>query len=546
MSTISENIFDQNHVGVLSFFDQAQQIHHNQINFDQTGMPEWSGFGVWVSNASGGLQGNQFQYSTAIEDNVMNGGRIGVEVRNTSFAIVEGNAIQVAYHDQWPGFFNESWGIHLDQCTKAIVSDNTVTGAVTDTWAWWDTGIRTDNCALTRMVCNTTENLHIGILNGGMALSTYMFNNTMQGYHHRGLIQNWGLLGQQGSATAPTDHQWVGTFQESHTQRIYDGNDPNPPASLPFYVRANSGGTDYNPTGFTAVSSPVDLFQYRINLTPANTGAVAPYGCPVDWRNAAALADVVNDSIKWHGPDSLEQRALARLEVFRAINADSTLQADATLLAFRDSFATTDLGMFENYNAKLDVQMPDSVAHAVARKLTTIHGTTMVAKHWGTVLQLAFSKWADEDSTTNFDSSDSTLLKEIALLCPYTSGPAVSLARTLLFSPTKEYFSLYNECEIPAFTPPSSRFGQEPISDKGPQISITPNPTTGIIQVNATGYDITTLQWQVTDLTGKSLLAGRLRNLSIDLSTLDPGTYLVRISNQGTTEFSTKVVLIRP
>ena len=39
-----------------------------------------------------------------------------------------------------------------------------------------------------------------------MALSTYMFNNTMQGYHHRGLIQNHGLLGQQGSPTAPTDH----------------------------------------------------------------------------------------------------------------------------------------------------------------------------------------------------------------------------------------------------------------------------------------------------------------------------------------------------
>ncbi len=153
--------------------------------------------------------------------------------------------------------------------------------------------------------------------------------------------------------------------------------------------------------------------------------------------------------------------------------------------------------------------------------------------------------------TTVLTGADSTRLWDIGALCPYIHGPAVYLARTMLFSLDSVWFSLRNECEAVSEPPqpPSLRLaepdGEETVVSDARTIAVHPNPTDGLLQVKAVGYEESPLEWEVHDITGRIIMQGVLKDASIDLRSLLPGIYVLRLSANGLQEYANRFILSR-
>lgn len=123
---------------------------------------------------------------------------------------------------------------------------------------------------------------------------------------------------------------------------------------------------------------------------------------------------------------------------------------------------------------------------------------------------MAYSKWADDDSTTVLTGSDSTRLWSIGALCPYIYGPAVYTARTMLFSIDSTYFSLGNDCEVPYYAVSSGKRDgsdeDEPEqSEENPKVFVYPNPSNGQVTVRFNGDVPEGCLFELTGIDGRSV-----------------------------------------
>jgi parallel beta-helix repeat protein len=544
---VDQNTFDHNNFSLVSRFDGPHLgILKNDFTFDPAINHLLYGHSIWVANNTVAPVGFFLQgtFNANIFDNTTTNALRGIYLKDASWINVYDNDIHVRMHDDTPLANWESRGIHLDHTLAIRVNNNVVHSDVTDThWGWWDTGIRTDNTAFTQIMCDTTRNLHIGIQNGGPANLTFMFDDVMDGYHHRGIVQNWGVLGQQGNPQNPTDVEWLGDF-------VHHTNTFNAQESNDFFVRFASSGTPFFPSGFVATSSQGSS-QFEVNPIQAANGAESEYDCPVDFRGLTHLHRLALDSVIFYGEDSLITERLSKLELFRAICADSILQLDSILIAFRDTFVTSDLGRLDTLSRYMTLEIPKTEAAKLAGQMNTLVPQDTIASLWKDMLTLAFHKWADDDTTTVLTSSDSTRLWDVGALCPYFNGPAVYLARTMLFSLDSVWFALRNECEAvqEPSPPPSLRLAQaEDEGDANSEerlISVYPNPTEGLLVVRTIGYEDDSLTWEVHDLTGRNLLQGILKSADIDVRTLLSGIYVLRISANDREEYKDRFVLIK-
>ena len=119
----------------------------------------------------------------------------------------------------------------------------------------------------------------------------------------------------------------------------------------------------------------------------------------------------------------------------------------------------------------------------------------------------------------------------VARLCPYTAGPAVSLARMMLFAPTKEYFSLMHECETPEFAPPAERHGQDQDTGTVSSVRLYPNPTTGRVSSEFFGGSPeANCSLTISGTDGKTVFATKVQKprQEFDLK-LTPGMYLYEV-----------------
>jgi hypothetical protein len=206
--------------------------------------------------------------------------------------------------------------------------------------------------------------------------------------------------------------EWLGDFVK-HTDAF------NTQPSMPFYRRSVGSGSPFNPAGFTPSAYPNPAVQFEINLVAANPGETSEYDCPVDFRNLNYLYRLALDSIIFNGADSLAVERLSKLELFRAVGADSILKLDSTLLAFRDTFRLSDLGRLDTIAGQMRFEMPKSTAVKLAADLTGISPQDTIAYMWKELLNMAYSKWADNDTTTVLSGSDSTRLWNIGALYPF-------------------------------------------------------------------------------------------------------------------------------
>ena len=369
------------------------------------------------------------------------------------------------------------------------------------------------------------------------------------GYHYRGIMNNHGYLAPQGSLTNPTDNEWHDTFQFNHTDAF------NAQPAEDFFVRDNSVGTPFQPDPFVANSSQGQSV-FEIDPTESNSGAVSQYDCDsiVYFRDNGHLQKLALDSIVFTGSDILAVERLTKLQLFRGTEADSILQLDSILVAFADTFALTDLGKLDIAERQLKLHIAKGRAGKLAADVNTVTPLDTIASLWKELLSMAYSKWADDDSTTVLSGLDSTRLWDIGALCPYTDGPAVYLARTMLFSLDSAYFSLGHECEFPVYNEPSGKQSgedeeneAEPSTEEKLSVRVYPNPTEGELTVRFNSDIEADHLLIITGLDGRYVSTFPLSSISstVSLKTLSPGLYFLEISDlSGSSVFNGKIVLI--
>ncbi|MBI1289206.1 MAG: T9SS type A sorting domain-containing protein [Flavobacteriales bacterium] len=542
--------YDDNLFGILSRFDSDVKIHNDTINV-LSSASDWAAYGIYVSNNVDWQWGT---WGVDIYDNLITDANKGIKLENMSWARVRQNDVQVRKHTSEPSANMESRAIQATNSGAVWVSENHVHSSISSSdYGWWDTGIRYDYNALAKITCNESDSLHTAIVSGGPGASTYLIGNVMKGYHFRGIMTNVGFLGQQGSPTSPADNEWHDSFTH-HT----DTYNPTAAASS-FYVRYSTSSNVWHPIPFSAQSN-LSFPGASIDATASNPGATSQFDCDsVEYFRAIGyLQKIALDSIAFEGVDSVVTARLTKLQLFRSVEADSILQLDSILVAFRDTFELTDLGKLDRIARQLKMNISTSSTSKTLVDLGNVSPTDSIASLWKDVLEMAFGKWGDDDTTTTLSSSDSTLLWQIAALCPYRYGPSVYTSRTMLFSLDSMYLSLGNDCEIPGFADPSEK--RDGSHDDSPpvstsivgdiQIDILPNPATdGWLTINVTGMtENDRLRLHLYSLEGRLIRTDNLVQSStrVNVSTVTSGTYFVKVENAKSHEslWRGKIVLL--
>lgn len=144
----------------------------------------------------------------------------------------------------------------------------------------------------------------------------------------------------------------------------------------------------------------------------------------------------------------------------------------------------------------------------------------------------------DDSLVTN---SQIQTLQNLALLCPFTEGLAVYEARGLMrnWDDTTVYF---NVCENnpPQFSA-NSRLATNTQSVSETVIAVYPNPTNGNLSVTCNCKDCIFVVYDA----GRIVLSQKLNEneTKVDVSSLNNGTYIYKISNNGITVKEDKLML---
>ena len=188
--------------------------------------------------------------------------------------------------------------------------------------------------------------------------------------------------------------------------------------------------------------------------------------------------------------------------------------------------------------------------------MNAITATDTIASMWKELLSMTYSKWADDDTTTVLSAAESTRLWDIGALCPYQNGPAVYLARTMLFSLDSAYFALRNDCEKPNYVAPSYRIGQFEDDENVEEVianednlraTVYPNPSTGQLNVHFVGEMDDAYTLRILTVEGREAYADDLTQIdnAVDVSHLSQGIYFVHITSMtNETLWREKVILI--
>ena len=196
--------------------------------------------------------------------------------------------------------------------------------------------------------------------------------------------------------------------------------------------------------------------------------------------------------------------------------------------------------------------MAKASAGKLAGDVDNITTTDTIAAMWKELLYMAYSKWADDDSTTVLSALDSTRLWTVGALCPYTEGPAVYLARTMLFSLDSAYMTLENSCEFPTYNDPSGKRenpdGNEEVDDvEELLVQVYPNPTTGVLNVGFVGEMEGSYRLRLVGINGTLVREETLteKTTIIDITDLSKGIYFVEVASSTKEDYwRGKVVLI--
>jgi hypothetical protein len=320
--------------------------------------------------------------------------------------------------------------------------------------------------------CNDVSNSYSGLYFSSNCNPTKTSKNNMTNHKYGFVLDNNGIIGQQGTSTTPADNVWVGTTWDptgTANGRFKNAclNLSNASYSL-MYVRNVSGLNPYSPNGSTTSffgNTTYGLFQIPASLITIN--APLPTACATSTTppiNALMTTDIVNaleTTVAYIADTTIlaSDAVLLSDQVYRTLDSDTSIMQNSTILTdFYDSTSTKDIGTLLNVEVAL---AKDSTQLA-----TTLNDVVIPDNLVEESYRIYYESYINYQNGT-FSQVDSLNMRTLAEGCPVLQGSAVYMAEALynvvyfeaeLFNPIcPEYIDknseiLTNKSALPTFT----------------------------------------------------------------------------------------------
>ncbi|MFM6934753.1 MAG: hypothetical protein ACKOXP_04865 [Flavobacteriales bacterium] len=341
-------------------------------------------------------------------------------------------------------------GIRLVNCVLGSINTqiytNTLIGAVAyNTQNQNYRAIAIESSIGNDVKCNDVSNSYSGLYFSSNCNPTKTSKNNMTNHKYGFVLDNNGIIGQQGTPTSPADNVWLGStwdatgtangrFKIASLNFSYAYNSP-------MYVRNNN--ISYSPFG--SVYNSLNSTQYSVSQLPQSLfiifNTTPPTACAISSAppiNALMTSDVIialETTVAYIADTNTltSDSILLTDQVYRALDSDTSIMQYSTMLTeFYDSTSIKDIGTLLNVEVAL---ANDSIQLA-----TTLNNVVIPDNQVEESYRLYYESYINYQNGT-FSSVDSLNVRTLAEGCPVIQGSAVYMAEAL-------YNVVYFEAEL--------------------------------------------------------------------------------------------------
>ena len=345
-------------------------------------------------------------------------------------------------------------GIRLVNCVLGSINTqiytNTLIGAVAyNTQNQNYRAIAIESSIGNDVKCNDVSNSYSGLYFSSNCNPTKTSKNNMTNHKYGFVLDNNGIIGQQGTPTSPADNVWLGsTWDASLTT---NGRFKNACLNFsyaynsPMYVRNIPGSSfnSYSPNGST--TSLLLNSTYGVGQNPQSLitilNAPAPTACAISSAppiNAIMTTDVINAleiTVAYIADTNTltSDSILLTDQVYRTLDSDTSIMQYSTMLTeFYDSTSIKDIGTLLNVEVAL--------ANDSTQLATTLNDVVIPDNQVEESYRIYYESYINYQNGT-FSPVDSLNMRTLAEGCPVIQGSAVYMAEAL-------YNVVYFEAEL--------------------------------------------------------------------------------------------------
>lgn len=413
-----------------------------------------------------------------INNNNIAGGYRGITLNSWSKVAtkVSNNTITLA---GLTNYTSPCHGIALNHCTQGVaaeISYNNIIGFGKNNINF--RGIALTSSIFNVLTCNSVKTTYAGLYFNGNCNPTRTHKNSMEDHRYGFVLDNGGIIGQQGSPSAPADNKWLGTNWNSTTNFKNACLNFSLTQNSPMYVRSTTIGNQYSTNG--SVFNGASSYGYNSNPTPtvtlmlvinpplvASCAVVAnPGGSNLTTNDMVEALEQSTDTTMVTNSDN---EAVMRDQTYRTLDSDTTLMDSSLVLA---DFYTA----YQNSNGAQLLEVEKALAEENTAQAATGNATIYPENTLEESYQMYYEALRHyEDSS--FTESDSLILMNLVFGCPTLQGGSVSQAATL-------YNAVYQTAEVfenicPEYVEKTMIHPQESIEEKNETYRIYPIPNNG-------------------------------------------------------------------
>lgn len=444
-----------------------------------------------------------------------------VRFHSANYTTVSGTSAGITFPNVVPTAGNPNYGICVENSPSATIIENNVQkqgGNPTTAYVGLSYGISSSYSPGSSVVNNTVYRMGTGLNffgtnNAQTASCNLMYNNRV------GLAQDNTFIGNQGSSTQAQDNQWN---IPGGTGWISASNVPIGSSSPFFYSRSLS--LPFMSATTNPPMSPANAIQ------PLLTSGSPAYSCTFGCASPPCINPNIARIAKRQAPFEalpLEEQLVADFTALQLIKTYDSLtmpnEPEApTLLAFKDSLATTNTGLLATFAEKMD--SGDSLAAKQA--LIAVAPSYSPEENAKIVDEIYYRTWAKD--VFFFNREDSTRLLLVAQQWPLKGGMAVYDARVMI-GYWQNDFTPYNADEKAARLMNSD----EELENKDAFGVLYPNPAQNEVHYDISLSEEETGMLMIYDALGKLVHAEKIiageNKLLMNTEQWNNGVYLYRL-----------------
>ncbi len=494
--------------------------------------------------------------SYSINGNNFSGGQYGIYIINTQYARAVNNAVQVK-KPTTTSIFNG--GVWLDNSDNCFVKGNIISCSPTNSGSWNTFGVFASSSYNNTVKCNSITAVSSCMKFQGACDPTTIYTNTLNNvagdpclygiwFDQGGQTGNIGYY--NGSQWQMSDDVWGDFLYGSGgaDTKCQTSSNPTPAAPYKIYYDNTKTAALYQPSLNINTNGGLDLSQ---SYSPTVNGNTNSQGCgetsrfmsiPVSGGGKNTSSDLSSGYDSQNSSITLQQENNEAVNYYNqpykkriimrtfdtngkqiVTNEDAFWMVDSLMTAYTQSGSSTSINSAKTINAAI----------------TPVNNIEQNQKDFNSI----YCVYLEDDSLVTANQVQD--IKDLATLCPFTEGLAVYNARALIRK-WDDSTLYYNVCEnnVPDLANDAARFAEKMKANSIVLPTVYPNPTSGNLMVNS---GCKSCIFEVYDVIGKKVMSHKLNEneTKVDLNSLNNGTYLYKVVQEGVILKADKLLLNR-